>query len=88
MLGQFVHSVADGRGVKDDKIKSIADGRVWTGEVAKSMNLVDSIGDFETAVKETATAVGIKGEPTLVRYEKRKEICSGPAVRRRLAVSA
>jgi protease IV len=73
MLGQFVHSVADGRGVKDDQIKSIADGRVWTGQEAKSMNLVDSIGDFETAVKDTATSVGIKGEPTLVRYEKEKK---------------
>jgi protease-4 len=53
-------------------VKSIADGKVWTGEQAKSMKLVDEIGDFETAVEQTAKAVGIKGEPTLVRAEREK----------------
>ena len=34
------------------------------------MKLIDSIGDFETAVSDTAKSVGISGEPTLVRPEK------------------
>ena len=34
------------------------------------MKLIDSVGDFETAVADTAKSVGIKGEPTLVRPEK------------------
>ncbi len=73
MLGQFIHNVADGCGVNDEQIKTIADGRVWTGQEAKAIKLVDAIGDFETAVKDTAASVGIKGEPTLVRYEKEKK---------------
>ena len=73
MLGQFISSVADGRKMKQDDIKSIADGKVWTGEQAKGMKLVDEIGDFETAIKDTAKAVGISGEPTLVRAEKEKK---------------
>jgi len=72
MLGQFVHAVADGRGLKQDQIQSIADGRVWTGQQAKDLKLVDEVGDFEAAVKDTAQTVGIKGEPTLVRPEKEK----------------
>jgi protease-4 len=72
MLGQFVASVASGRGMKPEDVKSIADGKIWTGEQAKSMKLVDEIGDFETAVEQTAKSVGIKGEPTLVRAEREK----------------
>jgi protease-4 len=72
MLGQFVDSVAQGRNLKVADVKAIADGKVWTGEQAKSMKLVDEIGDFETVVEQTAKSVGIKGEPTLVRIEKEK----------------
>src|SRR5271170_6438214 len=50
MFGQFVHAVADGRGLKFEDVKAIANGKVWTGEQAKAMNLIDGVGDFETAV--------------------------------------
>src|SRR6185369_14141882 len=43
MLGQFVASVASGRGMKPEDVKSFADGKIWTGEQAKSMKLVDEI---------------------------------------------
>src|SRR6202790_2932550 len=70
MFGQFVHAVADGRSMKFDDVKSIANGKVWTGEQALSMKLIDNVGDFEAAVKDTAKSVGISGEPTLVPPEK------------------
>src|SRR5271154_4522220 len=70
MFGQFVKAVADGRGMKFDDVKAIANGKVWTGEQAKSMKLIDNVGDFETAVAETVKSVGISGEPTLVRPDK------------------
>jgi protease-4 len=70
MYGQFVQAVADGRHAKVEDIKPIADGRVWTGEQALGMHLIDGIGDFRTAVMETAKAVNISGEPNLVRAEK------------------
>ena len=34
------------------------------------MKLIDDVGDFETAVDDTAKSVGIQGEPTLVHPEK------------------
>ena len=70
MFGQFVQAVSEGRGMKFEDVKSIANGKVWTGEQAMSMKLIDSVGDFETAVADTAKSVGIKGEPTLVHPDK------------------
>jgi protease IV len=70
MFHQFIQAVADGRAMKFDDVKAIADGRVWTGEQAKSLKLVDQLADFQSAVEDTAKSVNIKGEPTLVRPEK------------------
>src|ERR1700691_1038498 len=70
MFGQFVKAVADGRGMKFDDVKAIANGKVWTGAQALDMKLIDNVGDFEAAVKDTAQSVGISGEPTLVRPER------------------
>jgi len=67
MHTQFIQAVAQGRHAKEDDIRSIANGKVWTGQQAYSMKLVDQIADFEAAVKDTAKAVGISGEPTLIR---------------------
>jgi len=70
MFHQFIQAVADGRAMKFDDVKAIADGRVWTGEQAKSLKLVDQLADVQSAVEDTAKSVNIKGEPTLVRPEK------------------
>jgi len=70
MFGQFIQAVADGRKMKFDDVKAIANGKVWTGEQALSMKLIDQVGEFESAVNDTAKSVGIKGEPTLVRPDR------------------
>jgi protease IV len=72
MHQQFINDVADARKMKVDDIKPIASGRVWTGQQAISLKLVDQLGDFQAAVEDTAKAVGIKGEPSLVHPEKPK----------------
>jgi protease-4 len=73
MFGQFIKAVADGRGMKFDDVKAIANGKVWTGEQALPMKLIDNVGDFEAAVKDTAKSVGISGEPTLVWPERERK---------------
>jgi len=70
---QFIHSVASGRHMKDEDVRALANGKVWTGEQAVPLKLVDQIGDFRAAVEDTAKSVGIKGEPTLVRPEKERK---------------
>ena len=72
MKDQFVAAIASGRGLKAEDVSALADGRVWTGQQALTLKLVDQIGDFEAAVKDTAKAVGIKGEPSLVRPAKER----------------
>ena len=66
MHTQFIQAVADGRHAKEADIRAIANGKVWTGQQAADLKLVDQIADFEGAVKDTAQAVNISGEPTLV----------------------
>jgi protease IV len=73
MHGQFIQAVADGRKMKFQDVKAIADGKVWTGQQAASMKLIDQVADFQAAVKDTAKSVGISGEPTLVRPERERK---------------
>jgi len=73
MHSQFIAAVAEGRHLKVDEVKPLADGKVWTGQQALPLKLVDQIGDFETAVQDTAKSVGIKGEPNLIKPEKQKK---------------
>jgi len=72
MHQQFIQAVATGRKMKVDDLKPIADGRVWTGQDAMGLKLVDQIGDFRAAVLDTARSVGIKGDPNIVRHDKNK----------------
>jgi protease IV len=70
MYGQFVQAVAEGRHAKVEDIKSIANGKVWTGQQAYSMHMIDQVADFEAAVADTAKSVGISGKPVLVRPDR------------------
>ncbi|HTM40666.1 MAG TPA: signal peptide peptidase SppA [Terriglobales bacterium] len=72
MHSLFIQAVADGRHLKVPDVQAIADGRVWTGDQALPLHLIDQVGDFRAAVKDTAQSVGIKGEPHLVRPEKER----------------
>jgi len=72
MHQQFIQAVAEGRRMKVEDVKKIADGRVWTGEQALPLRLIDKVADFQTVVDETAKSVGIKGEPVLVHPEKER----------------
>jgi len=73
MHTQFIEAVAEGRHLKVEDVRPLADGKVWTGQQALPLKLVDQLGDFGTAVKETARSVGIKGEPNLIKPEKEKK---------------
>ena len=67
MYGQFVHDVATARHTSEDKIRPLATGQVWTGQQALPLGLIDKVGGYRVALMDTAKAVGISGEPTVVR---------------------
>ncbi len=66
---QFVKAVSEGRKIPLENVRKIADGRVFTGNKAKELGLIDEIGDFEYAVKVAAQLGKIRGEPEIV-YKK------------------
>jgi protease-4 len=73
LFDQFVNAVAEGR--KDlprEKVLQLADGRIYTGEEAQKLGLVDQLGGYEVAVKAAAELAGIKGEPNIVTPPKPK----------------
>ena len=63
---QFMKAVAEGRKIKMEEVRKIADGRIFTGEQAKTNGLVDDLGTLEDAIKAAATLAGIKEEPVVV----------------------
>lgn len=50
----FTSRVAQGRKMPQDSVKVIAEGRLWTGEQALKLGLVDELGDLQTAIKAAA----------------------------------
>ena len=68
---QFITAVSEGRKMLIDDVRKIADGRVFTGEQALKVGLVDELGNLEDAVKASAKLSGIKGEPEIVTKKER-----------------
>ena len=69
--GQFLAAVAEGRHMPADKVKPLADGRIYTGNQALQVNLVDQLGDSEDAVALAAKLGGITGKPRVRREAER-----------------
>ena len=63
---QFVESVADGRNMEEAVVRSIADGRVFSGRRAMEIGLVDGMGNLEVASHRAAELAGVDGEPSVV----------------------
>lgn len=56
----FVKRCADGRKMKTEQIKAIAEGRVWTGEDAIKNGLVDKIGGLNDAIALAVAKANLK----------------------------
>ena len=63
----FIKRCADGRQMSTADIEAVAQGRVWTGEMAKDLGLVDLLGDIEMAKEIAAEKAGIESY-TLISY--------------------
>lgn len=70
---QFVNDVATGRQLSPEKVMEIADGRIFTGAMAKEWGLVDQLGNFQDAVILAKEMAGIEGDVNLV-YPQRKKL--------------
>ena len=63
----FIARVAGGRGMTPDSVKAVAEGRVWTGEQALKIGLVDQLGNLEDAIA-AAAELAETDEYTVGRY--------------------
>jgi protease-4 len=63
---QFVDAVAEGRKLNPDIVRSLADGRIFTGRQAMAAGLVDELGNLQDAIAVAAKLAGIEGEPKVV----------------------
>lgn len=72
--GQFVNAVSKGRRLPEEKVRELADGRVYSGEQAQGLGLVDLLGNIEAAIDLAAKRGGIKGAPQVIysRSEDRR----------------
>jgi len=68
----FLKRVADGRDMTRDEVHAIAQGRVWTGEKAKELGLVDELGGLEAALAE-AQKLAALDEYRVTEYPKVKD---------------
>jgi protease-4 len=69
---QFITAVAEGRKLQEADVRAIADGRIFTGQQALTLKLVDQMGDLSDSIQLAGSLVGIKGKPAVI--EKRKKI--------------
>ncbi len=69
---QFVTAVAEGRQMPEKEVRAIADGRIFSGEQAHELGLLDSLGSMEDAIALAAQLGGIEGEPSVVYAEEKK----------------
>ena len=56
----FTTRCADGRGVSQDYIKSVGEGRVWLGTKAKELQLVDEIGNIDDAIAKAVELAALE----------------------------
>jgi len=69
MYATFLKRVADGRKMTTDSVHQIAQGRVWVGDKAKEIGLVDEIGGLDRAIAIAAELSGLE-KYRLMEYPK------------------
>lgn len=68
--GEFMELVAKGRNMTVEDVDRIGQGRVWLGETAKDLGLVDHLGGFDAALAAAARAAGVEDDYEPVFYRE------------------
>jgi protease-4 len=69
---QFVEAVSKSRKITAEKVRSYADGRIYTGRQAMNLRLVDRMGGLQDAIDLAKTKAGITGKPRIIRPKEEK----------------
>ena len=68
----FTNRCAEGRGMSQEAIKKIGEGRVWLGKDALEIGLVDELGNINSAIAKAAELAEL-GQYTIVDYPEKKD---------------
>jgi protease-4 len=71
VYGQFVTAVAEHRGLDRKAVLAFADGRIYSGQQARTLKMVDDLGGLEEAIEAAAKLGGIAGKPRVI-YPRRR----------------
>ena len=71
VYSQFVDAVAEGRGLERKEVLAFAEGRIYSGQQALALKMVDEMGGFEDAVEAAGKLANISGRPKLIYPRKR-----------------
>jgi protease-4 len=69
--GRFVDIVARGRNLPEEQVRQLADGRIYTGQKALKLGLVDALGYQPDAIAAAVRLGNIDGEPRILHYHRR-----------------
>jgi protease IV len=86
VYARFINEVASGRKLPVERVRELAKGRVWTGEEALKIGLVDQLGGFTDAVEVAKAQAGIKGAVRLKMLPPRLTVFE--ALQQAMGVSA
>ncbi len=64
----FVNVIAKGRNMSEEKVRQIADGRIYDGRQAKALGLIDEFGYLDDAIDAMKKLEGI-GDVSVIQYE-------------------
>jgi len=69
---QFVNTVSQGRGMDQEQVSKLADGRVFTGSQALENGLVDEMGNYYDALRVASRMAGLGDEANVVELTPRR----------------
>ena len=64
---EFVSVIVEGRGLPEERVREIADGRIYSGQQARELGLVDSFGGLDEAAEISQDLANVQAA-TVVRY--------------------
>ncbi|MEO1706883.1 MAG: S49 family peptidase, partial [Pseudomonadota bacterium] len=68
---RFLNIVVEGRNLTRDYVDSVGQGRIWSGDTARDLKLVDKLGNLDDAIKSAASWANLT-DYDVVRYEDRR----------------
>ncbi len=69
---QFKSAVAESRDLDSEEIDKVADGKIFTGEQALELKLIDELGTMNDAISMAADLGGIEGKPSIENFPRKK----------------